>query len=131
MNIIEAVNAFLLTKYTPYAPIRQNAFQAEGVDEIITRIEPSNAEEARYLSGTRAGVLIFSYIAKSRDQEKAMHELTEYKKILDGANVGDFSDGNFNKMDVITEPQFLGKTEHGEYTFSFSVSVDYTYTKGE
>lgn len=124
VNLIHDVNTFLLTKITPYATIIQGAFLNSGSEEIMCRQEPSNAVETRYLDGTRTGGLSFSYYAKSTSQVTARTQLDSIVNALDLAKFN-LTDGYFVKIEAVTLPNFVTKTQSGEYIYTASFKLEY------
>lgn len=125
LNIISEVNAFLNTKITPYAAIYQNSFQYQGTEEIICRQDPSEAIETRYIDGSRSGILNFSYYTKSIDQKKAREQLDNIINALDLAGLTKITNGIFVKIEVVSLPYFVQRTEIGEYIFTANLKLNY------
>ena len=125
LNIIDNVIAFVLTKTTPYETIRHSAFTLLTADEIMIRVDPSTANETRDLLGNRTGTLNFSFYAKSKDQAKAETQLHTIRGILDLAEMTEISDGTFIKIEIVTEPMFVQKTDSGEFVFTNGYALEY------
>lgn len=129
MDIINEVNAFLITKVTPYALIKNNVFPGESSEEIVCRSEPSSAVVERYLDGGEEGEQIFSYLCKSEDQATARNQCEAFRVALDLANVQQITGALFGKIDPITAPCFVSKSDSNEYIYSVSFRLDYNILK--
>lgn len=124
VNIISEVNSFLAKRVTLYANIIQNVFLNQGTEEIICRQEPSSIE-TRYLDGRRLGVINFAYYTKSIDQKKAREQLDTIINGLDFQEMTQITDGLFVKVEVVTLPHYVSKTENGEHIFTANFKLEY------
>lgn len=124
VNIISEVNSFLAKRVTLYANIIQNVFLNQGTEEIICRQEPSSIE-TRYLDGRRLGVINFAYYTKSIDQKKAREQLDSIINGLDFQEMTQITDGLFVKVEVVTLPHYVSKTENGEHIFTANFKLEY------
>jgi hypothetical protein len=124
VNIISEVNTFLLKRLTPYASIIQNVFLNQGTEEIICRQEPSSVE-TRYLDGKRMGIINFAYYTKSIDQKKAREQLDSSINALDFQEMTEITDGLFVKVEVVSLPHYISKTDNGEHIFTSSFRLEY------
>lgn len=125
MNILNEVNAFLLTKLTPFAPISLDVFPGDARDEIMARNDPSQAVEHRYMDGSRVGIFSFSYYAKSLNSETARQQLDAIVAALDFADMTAISGGTKIKMEAATTPAFVTKSEAGEVIFTVGLKLEY------
>ena len=126
MNIISDVNAYLKTKITPYAQvIFIDAFPALSSEEIMTRHDPSQAVETRYMDGSRAGVFNFSYYAKSLDSLKAYQQLNAIMDALDLKYPQQITDVLNVKIEPINTPLFVSMTDGREFIYTLSLKLEY------
>jgi len=125
MNILNDVNAFLLTKITPYSVIYLDAFPGDAGEEIMARNDPSQAVETRYFDGSRTGVFQFSYYAKSKTQETARLQLESIIAALDFKELTTITGGKAVRLEAATTPAFVEKTEAGEVIFVTSLRLEY------
>jgi hypothetical protein len=125
MNIISEVNAYLLTKLTPYSTIYLDVFPGDSVEEIMCRNDPSTAAESRYLDGSRIGAFNFSYYAKSKTSETARLQLDAIVTALDMPDFTVISGGTEIKCEAVTTPAFVSKSEAGEVIFVSSFRLEY------
>jgi hypothetical protein len=125
MNIIQEVNAYLLTKITPYSTIYLDVFPGDSVSEIMCRNDPSTAAESRYLDGSRIGAFNFSYYAKSANSETARLQLDAIVAALDMPDFTVISGGTEIKCEAVTTPAFVSKSEAGEVIFVSSFRLEY------
>jgi hypothetical protein len=125
MNIINEVNAYLLTKITPYSTIYLDVFPNDSVEELMCRNDPSTAVESRYLDGSRIGAFNFSYYAKSANSETARLQLDAIVSALDMPDFTVISGGTEIKCEAVTTPAFVSKSEAGEVIFVSSFRLEY------
>jgi len=128
MNIINEVNAYLLTKLTPYSTIYLDVFPndiANNGEEIMCRNDPSQASESRYLDGSRIGQFNFSYYAKSANSETARAQLDAIVSALDMPDFTFISGGTEIKCEAVTTPAYVSKSEAGEVIFVSSFRLEY------
>ena len=125
MNILNEVNAYLLQKITPYSTIYLDVFPNDSIEELMSRNDPSQAAETRYLDGSRIGIFQFSYYAKSKDSETARIQLEAIIAALDFKELSTISDGTAIKLEAATTPAFVSKSEAGEVIFVTSLRLEY------
>ena len=125
MNILNEVNAYLLTKITPYSTIYLDVFPNDSVEELMARNDPSQAAETRYLDGSRIGTFNFSYYAKSANSETARMQLDAIIAALDFKELSTISNGTAIKLEAATTPAFVSKSEAGEVIFVTSLRLEY------
>jgi len=125
MNILNEVNAYLLTKITPYSTIYLDVFPNDSVEELMARNDPSQAAETRYLDGSRIGTFNFSYYAKSANSETARIQLDAIISALDFKELSTISNGTAIKLEAATTPAFVSKSEAGEVIFVTSLRLEY------
>ena len=125
MNILNEVNAYLLQKITPYSTIYLDVFPNDSVEELMSRNDPSQAAETRYLDGSRIGIFQFSYYAKSASSETARIQLEAIIAALDFKELSTISDGTAIKLEAATTPAFVSKSEAGEVIFVTSLRLEY------
>jgi hypothetical protein len=125
MDIIASINAYLLTKLTPYSTIFQDAFPYVGTEEIICRRDPSPAVETRYLDGSRQGAFNFSYYAKSTDMQKAFNQLGAIITALDLPGMTPITGVLMVKIEPATTPVFVNKTENLEFIYTAAFRLEY------
>ena len=125
MNILNEVNAYLLQKITPYSTIYLDVFPNDSVEELMSRNDPSQAAETRYLDGSRIGIFQFSYYAKSKDSETARIQLEAIIAALDFKELSTISNGTAIKLEAATTPAFVSKSEAGEVIFVTSLRLEY------
>lgn len=129
MDLLNEVNAFLLTKTTPYAAIKNNVFTGESSEEIICRSDPSEPVVQRYLDGSEEGEQTFSYYAKSKNQATARNQCETFRHVLDLAEMQQLTGAVFGKIEPISAPVFVSKTDAGEYEYSVSFRLEYYISK--
>ncbi len=128
MNILNDVNAFLLTKITPYSTIYLDTFpndEANHGEEIMSRNDPGPAVETRYMDGSRTGTFNFSYYAMSKTQETARLQLEAIISALDFKEMSMITGGIYIRLEAATTPAFVQKTEAGEVIFVTSLRLEY------
>ena len=125
MNILNEVNAYLLTKITPYSTIYLDVFPNDSVEELMARNDPSQAAETRYLDGSRIGTFNFSYYAKSANSETARIQLEAIIAALDFKELSTISNGTAIKLEAATTPAIVYKSEAGEVIFVTSLRLEY------
>ena len=125
MNLLNDINAFLLTKLTPYAPIGLEVFPGDSSEEIMARNDPNRATETRYLDGSRVGRFSFSYYAKSVNSETARLQLEAIIAALDFAELTPINGAASIKLEAATTPAFVTKTDAGEVVFVSSLALEY------
>lgn len=125
MNILNEVNAYLLTKITPYSTIYLDVFPNDSVEELMARNDPGQAAETRYLDGSRIGTFNFSYYAKSANSETARIQLEAIISALDFKELSTISNGTAIKLEAATTPAFVSKSEAGEVIFVTSLRLEY------
>ena len=125
MNILNEINAFLLTKITPYSTIYKDVFPNDSVEELMARNDPSQAAETRYMDGSRVGTFNFSYYAKSANSETARLQLEAIISALDFKELSTISSGTAIKLEAATTPAFVSKSEAGEVIFVTSLRLEY------
>jgi hypothetical protein len=106
---------------TPYAPIIINAFPNVTNEEIICRGDPSTAIVNRYLDGSSSGSFNFSYYTKSKTQSKASDQLNAILAALDLTTYDELG----IKIDIVSSPVMVSKTDAGVYIFSASLRLEY------
>ena len=125
MNILNEVNAYLLQKITPYSTIYLDVFPNDSIEELMSRNDPSQAAETRYMDGSRIGVFQFSYYAKSSSSETARLQLEAIISALDFKELSTISNGTAIKLEAATTPAFVSKSEAGEVIFVTSLRLEY------
>jgi len=125
MNILNEVNAYLLQKITPYSTIYLDVFPNDSIEELMSRNDPSQAAETRYMDGSRIGVFQFSYYAKSSSSETARLQLESIISALDFKELSTISNGTAIKLEAATTPAFVSKSEAGEVIFVTSLRLEY------
>jgi hypothetical protein len=125
MDIIADVTAYLLTKLTPYSTIFQDVFPGVGTEEIICRRDPANAVDNRYMDGSRAGSFNFSYYAKSTDMQKALAQLGDIITALDLPGETNITEVTRVKIEPVSTPSFVSKTEKLEYIYTAAFRLEY------
>ena len=125
MNILNEVNAYLLQKITPYSTIYLDVFPNDSVEELMSRNDPSQAAETRYMDGSRIGIFQFSYYAKSSSSETARLQLEAIIAALDFKELSTISNGTAIKLEAATTPAFVSKSEAGEVIFVTSLRLEY------
>jgi hypothetical protein len=125
MNILNEVNAYLLQKITPYSTIYLDVFPNDSIEELMSRNDPSQAAETRYLDGSRIGIFQFSYYAKSSSSETARLQLEAIISALDFKELSTISNGTAIKLEAATTPAFVSKSEAGEVIFVTSLRLEY------
>jgi len=125
MNILNEVNAYLLQKITPYSTIYLDVFPNDSVEELMSRNDPSQAAETRYMDGSRIGVFQFSYYAKSSSSETARLQLEAIIAALDFKELSTISNGTAIKLEAATTPAFVSKSEAGEVILVTSLRLEY------
>ena len=125
MNILNEVNAYLLQKITPYSTIYLDVFPNDSIEELMSRNDPSQAAETRYMEGSRIGIFQFSYYAKSSSSETARLQLESIISALDFKELSTISNGTAIKLEAATTPAFVSKSEAGEVIFVTSLRLEY------
>lgn len=125
MTILQEVIAYLLTKLTPYATIQLDVFPGDSHEEIIIRAEPSQAVETRYMDGSRSGPYQFAFYAKSLSTETPPQQLDAIVDALDLPGMEQISQATLAKIEVVTSPALVSKTENGEYIYTAGFRLDY------
>ena len=125
MNIIQEVNAYLLTKITPYSTIYEEAFPSDAGEEIMSRNDPSQAAGTRYMDASRIGIAQFSYYAKSMVPDTARLQLEAIITALDFEELTPITGGTAIRLEVATTPAFVEKRESGVFIFVSSFRLEY------
>jgi len=125
MNILNDVNAFLLTKITPYSTIYLDSFPADAVEELMARNDPNTAMEKQYIDGAYGGHFQFSYYAKSFSSETARLQLEAIQAALNFAEMTEITGGVAIRLEAATTPAFVSKSEAGEVIFVSSFRLEY------
>lgn len=123
-NILSKVNEFLAERQPTLPTIFQDVFPYTAIDEIMCREEPSTAVETRYLDGTRIGGFNFTYYSKADEIPTARDRLYTIIDTLD-LEESEIDSGISITITAITSPNFIQKTEAGEYIFSAAFKLDY------
>lgn len=129
MDLQTELNAYVTAKTAPYAAIKNAAFPGESTEEIVLRLDPSEAVESRYLDGTIAGAQIFSLIARSKVQATARNYLEAARLALDLSAMQQLTGALFGKIEAVSVPVFVSKSDGGIYEFSASFEIEYFTTK--
>jgi hypothetical protein len=125
MNILNDVNAFLLTKITPYSTIYLDAFPSDAGEEIMARNDPSQAVETRHMDGARVGVFQFSYYAKSQSSDTARQQLEAIIAALDFKELTTITGATAIRLDAATTPAFVERRESGAFIFVTGLRLEY------
>lgn len=125
MDLINEVNKFLITRTTPYAPIKNNVFPGESSEEITCRSDPSDPVVNRFLDGSEEGEQLFSYLTKSKTQAIARNQLEVFRAVLDLAVMQELTGALFGKIEPTSSPVFVSKSDAGEYVYSASFRLEY------
>jgi hypothetical protein len=125
MNILNEVNAFLLARLTPYSTIYKDVFPNDSIEELMSRNDPGQAAETRYMDGSRVGTFNFSYYAKSANSETARIQLEAIVAALDFKELTVISGGTAIRLEAATTPAFVSKSEAGEVIFVTSLRLEY------
>lgn len=126
LHLVSELNKYLLTKVAVYAkPIMIDFFSGAN-EEIMARHDPSTAVEKRFFDGSRDGSLNVSYYTKSKDALKARDQLTAIIQALDIPDEVAVTDALTIKVEPVTTPQPVGKTDTGAFTYTASVKLDYS-----
>lgn len=126
LNIMTEVNSYLSNKIDLYSPIViQNAFVGDETEQIMSRQDPSNAVESRYLDGTRTGDLRVSYYTKSTDQLKARQQLDEIIDALDVCDMAEITGGLLVTIQAVSLPSYVQLTDRSEHIFTATVKIMY------
>ena len=124
-QILDQVNAYLLTKITPYASIYNEVFPSVTAKEIMSRTDPGEYNETRYMDRSRIGQFNFSYYCKSDDMEEARQQLSEILDALDLPILTQISDITQVKIEPVTSPAWIQKTEKNEFVYTASLRLEY------
>lgn len=125
LNIIAEITAYLTKRIALYSPIYHSVFPGKSKEEIMVRVEPSPAADSRYLDGSRIGVINFAYYTKSATHETARAQLETIISALDISEMAEIADGISVKVEVITLPAFISKSDSGEYIWSASFRLEF------
>lgn len=128
LNIINEVNVFLASRIDLYATIYQNAWQEESTEQIISRMEPSQAGESRYMDGSRTDNINIAYYAKSANQKKASDQLDDIIEALDLETSIEITEGLYIMTLGQSLPFYVSQDESGNYIFTCSVRLQYHIT---
>ena len=129
MDLQTELNSFITAKTTPYAAIKNSAFPGESAEEVVLRLDPSEAVESRYLDGTIAGNQLFSIIARSKSQATARNYLEAARFALDLSAMQQLTGALFGKIEAASVPVFVSKSDGGIYEFSASFEIEYFTSK--
>jgi hypothetical protein len=124
-DILSRVNAYVLTKITPYAPIFLNGFQKLTSEEITAIQDPSQGTTKRYLDGSRTGQFNFTYYAKSTDQRKARKQIDDIISVLDFQAFTEIDNVTSVICEVINTTFFKEKSDSLEWVFIGSMRIEY------
>ena len=129
MDLLNNISAFLLTKTTPYAAIKNTVFPGASSEEIIIRADPSSAVIDRYLDGTFAGEQSFSFLTKSKNQTTARNQLETFCSVLDLSSMQQITGALFGKIEVAGRPVLVSYNDAKEYVFSASFLIEFYTVK--
>jgi hypothetical protein len=123
MNLISEVNNYLRSKGEFFSPISHDMFLTEG-DELMCRNDPAAFKETSYFDGSSIGKARFSYYAKSRDQKKAINELSKILSLLNLPEIN-ISGGLYIKCEPQTQIAFVSKYQNNEMVYVCTISLEF------
>jgi hypothetical protein len=124
-SIISEINAYVAKKLTLYStPIYIDSFPSDKGNAIISRQEPSQVVETRYMDGSRAGQQNFAYYARHINAKTADDQLSAIIELLDLPEIV-LSDVLTVKIEPVSSPTLTQKSEAGEYIYTASFRLNY------
>ena len=124
MDLQTELRVFISTQAPAYAPLVNTVFT--GVpEEVVLRLDPSDAVPVRYMDGTIAGLQTFSLLAKSKNQATARNYLDTARWSLDLSAMQQLTGALFGKISAVATPTFVSKSDASEYVYSASFELEY------
>ena len=124
MDLQTELRTFTAAKTSPYAAIVNTVFTG-APEEIVLRLDPSDAVPVRYMDGSIAGVQSFSILAKSKNQATARNYLDAARWALDLSAMQQLTGALFGRMYATATPVFVSKSDASEYVYSASFEIEY------
>jgi hypothetical protein len=97
---------------------------SEGEESSCVRAEAGQAEESRYMDGSRSGVFQFAIYCKSTDKQTAIEQLSEYVKKLD-LNGFSLNERLNISCEPLTDPHYISILDNGAVIYTASFQLNY------
>ena len=111
-----------------YAKTYLDQFPAKPTEALMLRLDPSTAKNTAYFDGSSEGVGNYTLFARSKSSETAQGELEKIFPALDFPYL-ELDEGLFISAEPVTHPAFVQRAESGEWYYSFTVRIKYTWSK--
>lgn len=129
INIMSSLQAYLTDNFDNFSTIVIDYFQGE-TEQIMLRHEPTQAKPVNYLDGSSIGTFNFSMHCKSLNGKTAVDKLNYYVEQLDLNSGFDLDPLTWVKIEPITTPRFITKTDKNEFIYSSNFSIEYKRKRG-
>lgn len=131
VNLTRLLNEYLLENdVVEYETIFNDVFPDDQGDALISRYDPSRANEKEFIDGSAVGNVSLAYMCRSDDAEKCRRDLNAIINAVDGLSCTDSTNGTVYNFKAVTLPSFVTVDEKNQSVYSCDISVDYN-RKGE
>ena len=130
MDLLAEINTFAITRLpsAPYAVPVQGVFPGVTSEEIAYHSDPSQAVVSRYLDKSEEGEQLLSYLFKSKTQATARNQADKFRAALDLAEMQQLTGALFGKIEPVSNPVFVSKSDANEWVYSVSFRLEYDTT---
>lgn len=125
MNITEILNGYLLDNVLEgYDVIYNDVFPDDENESIISRYDPSTANETEYIDGSADGSQSLAYLVRSQRAEKARGTLAEILECVDGLSC-ETEGGTEIRFEGVTLPTFVSVDDKNNTVYSLEITAKY------
>ena len=128
-DVLGEINTYLQNAITSIPkPIYKNAWGTTATEQVMSRIDPSEFAETRYMDGSRIGKLNISFWGKSKNQVTVANYLDLILSVLDVNASIEITGGLFIYCSGVSLPVYNSKDETGNFIFTSSIEVEFHAT---
>lgn len=126
MNIAEILNNFLLEGVLKgkVTDIFNDLFPTEDGECLISRHDPSTANETEFIDGSAIGSVSLSYYMRSKNGKVCREILNKICDTVDNLVLKDI-DGNEIRINSVTLPSFISEDDKHLVVYSVTIEAEY------
>lgn len=131
VNTTKILNDFLIENgVVSFDTIFNDVFPEDQGECLISRYDPSRANETEFIDGSAIGYVALSYYCRSNDAEKCRKELNAICGMVDNLRLFDTTDGTEYRFKAVSLPSFVSVDDKEQTIYVCDIAADFD-RKGE
>jgi len=125
IELMQTINDYLVTKFTPFSTINEDFTTADGEEELMCRHDISPLIVKKYMNGTEYRRFNFSYFARSKNSIRARQQLESVQEAIYLDHFVDMLGLKEGRLTVVSQPHPVGKDDSGAIIYTSAYALDY------